>query len=236
MERLEIKSIMIVDDHCLLLDGIISYLQSEFNIGSVCSLTTPEDAIKNAKQEKFDLYILDLGFRTESNVDIRQIEYIREINRLHANAKIIIYTMREDYAMVSLLKNLKGVKGIVLKGPERIYLTKAVEAVMNGGEYLCPRFKSIHQRCESYRKRLINRKITVGMPTQKELKIIKLIAAGYTSEQIAKELRNSKHTIESDRKNINFKLDVSSPSQLIITALLLNYITLEDVALDMLSK
>ncbi len=236
MDNLEIKEVMIVDDHCLVIDGVVSLLKSNFNIGSVSSLTNPDDAVQCVKRQKFDLYILDLGFRTESNVDMRQLEYVREINALHKDARIIVHTMREDYAMVSLLKKMSGVKGIVLKGPERKYLINAVEVVMNGGEYLCPRFKSIYQRSESYRKRLINKRIAIGIPTPKELKIIKLIAAGYTSEEIGNQLGNSKNTIESDRKNINFKLGVSSPSQLIVTALLLNYITLEDVALDMLNR
>lgn len=236
MDKLEIKEVMIVDDHSLVIDGIISLLKSNFSINSISSRTNPEDAIKCVKLQQFDLYILDLGFRTESNIDIRQLEYIREINMLHKDAKIIVYTMREDYGMVSLLKKMNGVKAIVLKGPERTYLKNAVEIVMSGGEYLCPRFKSIYQRSELYRKRLINKRVTIGIPTQKELKIIKLIAAGYTSEEIGAHFGNSKNTIESDRKNINFKLGVSSPSQLIVIALLLNYITLEEVALDILKR
>lgn len=113
-----IENILITDDHALLIDGIIATLKELFTINNVVVCYTPEKAIEKAKEQNFDLYILDLGFRSDSNVDIRRLDYIREISATNKQAKIIVYTMREDFGMINLLCGLDYVKGVVMKGPE----------------------------------------------------------------------------------------------------------------------
>lgn len=229
-----LNNLLITDDHAFLTEGIVSTLKEEFSIPEIIVCHSPEEAIKQASDKKFDLYILDIGFRSESNIDMRCIDYIHKIGKINPQAKIIVYTMHEDFAMVSFLSNLKQVKGIVLKGPEKKYLLEAVETVLKGEQYLCPRFKIIYKKSKEYRERLKKRKLVNGMPTDKELSIIRMIAVGKNSEQIALALGHTVSTIESYRRDLKLKFDVSNTVDLILTAIMLNFISLDEVILDLL--
>ena len=169
----------------------------------------------------------------QTNIDIRQIDYIREIGQIDPKAKIIVFTMREDFAMVSLLSKLRQVKGIVLKGPEKKYLQEAAKVVLAGGSYLCPRFKTLDKRSESYR---VNLKLKNGLPTEMEITILRMIAKGMTSECIARKLGYKTSTIISYRRDLKEKLNVDTSNDMIVLGLMLNYINIDDLALDLLSR
>lgn len=231
---MEIKYLLITDDHAFLTEGIASSLKDRFVIHNIVVCHSPEEALRNAAQQNFDLYILDIGFRSESNIDIRCIDYIRKIGKINPQAKIIVYTMREDFAMVSLLMELKAVKGIVLKGSEKMYLLQAVEVVSEGELYLCPRFKMIYQKSNAYRERLKKRKLVNGMPTEKEIAIIRMIAIGHNSDEIALALGHTVSTIESYRRDLKLKFNVSNTTDMVLMAILLNFISLDEVILDLL--
>lgn len=230
---MEIEKLLITDDHAFIIDGIIAGLKEILTIGRIEVSNSPQGAIEKVEKEKFDLYILDLGFRTEANIDIRQIDYIRKISRLDPNAKIIVFTMREDFAMVNLLSKLKQVKGIVLKGPEKKYLQEAVTVVLKGETYLCPRFKVLHKRSENYRARL---KLKNGLPTEMEITILRMVGMGMTSESIARKLGYKTSTIMSYRRDLKEKLNVETSNDMIVLGLMLNYINIDDLALDLLSR
>lgn len=233
---MKIQNLLIADDHALLIDGIVATLKEKFTVENIVTCNSPEDAVKHAKEQEFDLYILDLGLRTESNIDIRRLDYIQKIWKIREDAKIVVYTMREDFAIVSLLSKLECVKSIVLKGSEREYLQKAVMETLNGGSYLCPRFKEMHKKSEEYRRRLQRRKLVNGLPTEKEIEILRLMAMGQTSEMIADTLGHTTSTIESYRRDLKQKFNTPSTIDMILLAILLNYISLEDVALDLLKE
>lgn len=63
-----------------------------------------------------------------------------------------------------------------------------------------------------------------------------MIAAGQTSESIANELNHATSTIESYRRDLKLKFNATSTMDMILLAILLNYITLDDVALDLLEE
>lgn len=233
---MEIKKLLITDDHAFIIDGIIAGLKEKFDLENVVVCHFPEDAIEQAKTHKFDLYILDLGFRTDTNIDLRQLEYIHRISKIDTAAKIIVFTMREDFALVSLLSKIKQVKAVVLKGPEKIYLQEAVKTVMNGGEYLCPRFKVIHKRSEDYRKRAEKTKLKNGLLDDKEITLLRMLAAGHSSKEIAQKLGYEESTIKSYRRDLKEKLSVSSTIDMILLGIILNYISIDDLAIGVLNR
>lgn len=230
---MEIKKLLITDDHAFIIDGIIAGLKEIVTIKEIAICYSPEEALEKVKEQKYDLYILDLGFRTTANIDIRQIDYIRKISKIDPTSKIIVFTMREDFALVSLLDKLKQVKGIVLKSPEKKYLQEAVQTVLEGGYYLCPRFKVLQKRSEDYRRRI---KLKNGLPTEIEITILRMIAMGMTSESIASKLGYKTSTIISYRRDLKEKLNVETSNDMIVLGLILNYINIDDLALDLLNR
>jgi len=231
---MEIGRMLLVDDHGLLTVGIAHVLRKYFSIQDTDICHTPEEALACTENQKYDLYILDLGFPSETAMNFSSINYLEQISKLHSNANIIVYTMREDFATVSILGELEYVKGIVLKTPEEQYLIEAVKSVINGDRYMCPRYRNIYQRCENYKKRLRKSRLANGLPTSKEIDIIKLIASGKKTSEIAEILGHTVSTIESYRKDLKVKYGVSNTSNLIILALSLNIITIEDIATSLI--
>lgn len=233
---MRIKNLLITDDHAYIIDGIIAGLREKFEIENLTTCYSPKEAIEQVEKQKYDLYILDLGFRSDTNIDLRQLEYIHEISKLDTQASIIVFTMREDFALISLLSKIKQVKGVVLKGPEKTYLQEAVEAVLNGNNYLCPRFKSIHKRSEEYRKRAERTKLKNGLLDDKEIMLLRMLAAGETSYSISQKMGYEESTIKSYRRDLKDKLNVSSTIDMILLGIILNYISIDDLAIGILSR
>lgn len=233
---MKIKNLLITDDHAYIIDGILAGLKEKFEIENLTTCHSPKEAIEEVEKLKHDLYILDLGFRSDTNIDLRQLEYIHEISKIDTKARIIVFTMREDFALVSLLSKIKQVKAIVLKGPEKKYLQEAVELVLSGEEYLCPRFKAIHKRSEEYRKRAERNKLKNGLLDDREVMLLRMLAAGETSFSIAKKLGYEESTVKSYRRDLKEKLNVSSTIDMVLLGIVLNYISIDDLAIGILSR
>lgn len=230
---MKIERLLITDDHAFIVDGIVFGLKEVFTIDEITTCYSPETALKEVERQRFDLYVLDLGFRSEANIDIRQIDYIRKIGRLDPEAKIIVFTMREDLALISILDKIKQVRGVVLKSPEKKYLQEAVRVVLSGGSYLCPRFEVLRKRSIDYRKKI---KFKNGLPTEMEIKLMRMIAMGMTSECIAAKLGYKTSTVISYRRDLKEKLNVATSNDMIVLGLILNYINIDDLAIDLLKR
>ena len=236
---MEIQKILITDDHIFTIEGIIVILNEKFKVDQFTLAKSPDEALKLVKKERFNLYILDLGFRSvkKSNVDIRELSYIRTIGKLDPKAKIIVFTMREDFGLVTILQKIKQVKAIVFKGPQKEYLQEAVTTVMDGGTYLCPRFITLNEKCEQFRKQTGKKIEDLSLLTRElKVKTLELLAKGYVSKQIADITGKSEETIKSYRRDLKKVFHAETPNDLLFLALLLNYINLDDLAEDLLDR
>lgn len=109
----------------------------------------------------------------------------------------------EDYWVEAVLE--AGIRGYVLKGADKHEMLSALVAVHSGGEYFCPgiREKIIRLR----RARQSAEKAAAGF-TRRELEVIQLICAGYTSNMIAEALNISPRTVNIFRTNVYRKAGV----------------------------
>ncbi len=215
---MEINNVLIVDDHDCIIDGIISELREEFKLNNISIANTPEEAIEQVANNKFDLCILDLDFRSERlGISFEQINYIRKICEIDPHTRSIVFTMREDFETIKILTELVCVKGVVLNGADKKCLQKAVRVVMNGGRYFCPGFKN---RCKQYKKNRIELKET-------DIRILKLLGQGMCSKEIAKELGYKISTVVSYRRDLKEKMNANSTAQMIIIAIVYGYIRIE---------
>lgn len=236
---MKIDKVLIADDHAFVIEGVIAVLKEKFLIEEFILCTSPEDAVRYAKKKKPDLYILDLGFRSEkrANIDVRQLGYIKKISVIDPDAKIIIFSMREDFGVVSILHRIKQVKGIVFKGPSITYLIDAVGKVMGNDTYLCPRFTDLHQKHELYKKKAELKFANIEtLPNDQKIKILELLSKGFLSKQIADMLGLSIHTVNSYRKDLQKYFHTYNTNDTIILALLLNHISLDDLTEDLLDR
>lgn len=167
----------------------------------------PKDLARIIETAKPELLVLDI-----LENDPAYLDEIAAINR-QAFIPILIITNTQNHDIIqSLLK--AGIKGIVTKNCSEVEIVNALKAVSIGHRFYCNSILNQvmeidltpEESCES------------ASLTSRELQILKLIATGNTSQKIANKLHISIHTVNSHRKNLLKKLNISSPIHLVAYA------------------
>ncbi len=201
--------VLVVDDHTLFRQGIVGLLNSQPDIEVVGEAGDAQGAIDAAVRLTPDILLMDIAMP-----GISGLEAAGEIKNRCPSVQILILTIhdREDYLYQALRA---GASGYVLKGADIRDLLTAVRTAHNGEIYLYP----------SVAKKLVGEylrqdrtgaeRATPGQLTERELEILRLIAEGKTTPDIARALFLSPHTVQSHRDHIMAKLDLHSKAALI---------------------
>jgi DNA-binding NarL/FixJ family response regulator len=200
--------VVIAEDHTLFRDGLKALLSFEPDFEVVGEAADGQEAVLKAEKLGPDLVLLDLSM---PRVD--GITAIKEIRRRCPETKILVLTVHKTEEHVAETLN-SGANGYVLKDASQSELILAMKSVAKDGCYLSP---SISARVvDGY---LSERKsqspcVQSTVLTSRERQVLKLIAEGYKSRQIADVLCISEKTVAKHRANIMSKLDLHSASAL----------------------
>jgi len=207
-------NILLVDDHKIMRDGIKAILKrgEEFHVTGEAE--NGPDAVQLARKSLPDIVLMDIGLP-----GLNGIEATTEILRHCPNTKVIILSMYDDeHSVVSAIRS--GARAFVLKKASDADLLDALRTVAKGGSYLSPQVSD----------RLLNR-IQRGdldskaLPTAleklspRELQVLRLVAEGKTSKEIAVVLDLGLQTVRSYRKTMMKKLNVNNVAGLTQLAL-----------------
>jgi two-component system, NarL family, nitrate/nitrite response regulator NarL len=198
--------LLIADDHKLIIDGYISILREVDNIEVMGTASNGKELLTLMETMRPDVVLLDVNMPIMDG-----IETTKYLKKRRPETKILILTMYNDSGLVKRLVSL-GVDGYILKNCSKRTLIDAIECVIEGKPYydkevtetILNRFRQHSETPEG----------TVSL-SQRELQVIRLVAMGNTTAEIAKSLRLSPHTVKTHRKNINHKLDIHSPAGLV---------------------
>lgn len=203
-------NILVSDDHQLILDGIGSYLKTNYPDSTISFAKTKSALIHALKSGPFDVLLQDIRL---GNDDAR--EFIKEIFEAQSEVKVIIVSTLFDTLTVKTLLN-QGVCGYVIKvdGLEEIQL--AIDAALKGEVYLS----------QELQKQLINSSLTnedasqhVHL-TQREREVLREILNEKSTKAIADTLFISEKTVEGYRANLFVKFDVKNVAGLVKKAIL----------------
>ncbi len=190
--------IMLVDDHQIVKDGLRALLEKRDNFEIVGEASDGIEAIKLAKELKPNVIITDLNMPNMDGIDATK-RFCLELD----NSLVIILSMHSKKLFVS--EALKaGARGYVPKERAFEELVAAIETVMTGQVYVSP---TIVSECL-----LDDGSFSL---TEREISIIKLIANGKSSKEIARELNVSTKTIDAGRRQIMDKLNINSIPELV---------------------
>ncbi len=187
-------SVLLVDDHRILLEGMTSLIREPFFTKETAS--SGAEALRLIKSTDFDLMITDYEMP-----GINGLELVKAAKVAQPEMKIIILSMHDDPSVVrELLKT--GVLGYILKKDTHKSLTEALTKVIEGKRFLSDEIAEI----------LINQpeEEEKGVLTSREVEILRLVAKEYNSRQIAEILFISERTVETHRKNILRKTGASN--------------------------
>lgn len=201
------RTVFLADDHVILREGLKHILLENKNIEIVGEAGDGREALELIDRLKPDIAILDISMPVLSGLDAA-----RMIRRYNSDIKIIILTRHENEEYVQqAIKN--GVNGFILKDSASEDLLKAVRDVSSGNIYLSP--KIVTNIVSSVSRYNGSEKTGKELLTNREKEILKLVAEGKSSNDIAALLRISPKTVKVHRLNIMNKLDIHNIPELV---------------------
>jgi len=199
--------VLIVDDHPIVISGCRVLLESDPSI-EVFEASDVETGYSAYFARMPDIVIVDLNLP-----DLSGLELVRRILQREPEAKIIIFTMNDDPAMAARAIEA-GAKGYVTKNDDPALIPTAVRSVAEGGVCLRPEMASEIAFLPAHANPT---KISDLNP--RELEILRLIAAGRTMVEIAKQFDLSYKTIANYCAQLKHKLGAQSAMELMRIAL-----------------
>lgn len=186
--------IIIVDDHAIVQDGIISLLSKLDNIEIAGVASNAFEALKILTKTKADLVITDLNMPGMDG-----LEFIKIIRNDFPPTKIIVLSLHDEpHFIKTILK--QRVQAYILKNDASTELLFAIEKVLDGKTYMCSKINQILIE-------QMNNTVSENLLTGREVEIVKLITQELSNKQIAEQLFISERTVETHRKNIFRKTD-----------------------------
>jgi DNA-binding NarL/FixJ family response regulator len=207
----EKKSILIIDDHPLLREGLKAIIKRDAKFEVVGESGNGRDGLQKVKKLKPDLVVVDISLP-----DTNGIQLAREIRNFLSKTQIMIVSMHSQIDYIAEAFQA-GAKGYIVKDSASDRLLQGLESIAQGEYFLD---SSISHEVV---KKLIKfpgkeAKITdaaYGTLTPREQEILRLLAEGYSNKDIADKLFISPKTVENHRANIMKKLDLHSTMELV---------------------
>ncbi len=192
-------SVLIVDDHPMVAEGIQSILESYNDITVVGRLSNGREVVEQAGHLKPDVILMDLNMPELGGLSATEI-----LLEKAPNTRILILSMHDSPEYIASALS-HGAMGYVLKDVPTDEIKLAIDTVMRGERYLCTGAKgSLEPKPGNEREALTGREQTILLQ----------LAQGRSNKEVAIELDISVRTVETHRKNIKRKLGISSTAGL----------------------
>jgi len=201
--------ILLVDDHTILRAGLKMMLNAQPDMDVIGEAQDGRQAIQESQRLRPDIVLMDITMP-----DMNGIEATRQIKKVSSDIKILILTMHEndEYVFQALRA---GASGYILKEAADTELISALHVVQNGNFYLSPSAQSIMVGDYLQRVNAGEEKDSYNILTEREREILKLVAEGFTNNQIAGLLVISPKTVDTHRTHIMDKLNLHSRAELV---------------------
>jgi DNA-binding NarL/FixJ family response regulator len=199
--------VLLADDHAVVRSGLRAVLDSEADIEVVAEAADGSEAIEKALASDVDLAILDVSMPR-----LTGLQATAELHRRRPDMRILILSVHdsEQYFFEALKA---GASGYVLKTAANRDLVDACRASMRGEPFLYP--AAVTALIRDYLDRASQGEAAPkDALTPRELQVIKLIAEGHTSDEIAAALVISRKTVDHHRANILEKLGMRNGAEL----------------------
>jgi DNA-binding NarL/FixJ family response regulator len=199
--------VLLADDHVLVRGGLRMVLEAEADIEVVAEAGDGAEALALARAQDVDLAILDVSMPRMTG-----LQAAAELHRRQPELRTLMLSMHENEQY--FFEALKaGSAGYVLKTAANRDLVEACRACMRGEPFLYP--PAVATIVRDYLDGVARGETPPGdLLTARELEVVKLIAEGHTSEEIAAQLVLSAKTVERHRANVLAKLGMRNRVEL----------------------
>ena len=217
------KRVLIVDDHPLFRDGLKSLIERSAGYETTGEAGSGAEAIHLARELKPELITMDVSLP-----DMSGIEAARQIAGVLPEARILMLSMHPRFEYVAEAFRA-GARGYVVKEATSAKLVQALDAISRGEYFLDGNVSHevISKLMAGGEKESLIHDERYGLLSPREQQVMRLVAEGVASREIAARLDLSAKTVENHRANLMKKLGVHSKMELVRYAARLGLIDLE---------
>ncbi|GAL12408.1 DNA-binding response regulator LuxR family [Vibrio astriarenae] len=196
-------SVVMVDDHQVVLDGFMARLVQEPEIEVVGTASNGLEAVEIVGQLLPDVVLMDVSMPIMNGIDATRL-----ICEEHPGVKVLMLTMHDNREYIMKVMQA-GAVGYMLKEICANKMVQAIKTVNQGSTYFC----------ESVTQTLFTQEVVPSAQkpnplSRREESVLKLVAEGHSSKKVAALLGISYRTVETHRQNIKHKLDLHSTAEL----------------------
>ena len=202
--------ILLADDHTILRDGLKHLLSEAYPFAEIVDVSDTIDLLKQVFKSKWDVIICDISMPPGDS----GLEAVKKIKEYSPQTPVLILSQfAPDQYAVRAFK--AGAKGYLTKGAATLELVKAVNQILSGKKYLSPDVALIlAEAVENNPKEK-----SIESLSDREFEVFKLLAAGKTVSELAKQLTLSSTTVSTFRARIFEKMGFQNNHELIRYAL-----------------
>ncbi len=195
-------SVLTVDDHPLLRDGIVALVNRQADMKVVAEASSGREAVDRFREHRPDVTLMDLRMP-----DVDGIETMTEIIQEFPDARIIVLTTYSGDALI--VKALKaGAQGYLLKGQLRKELLDTIRSVHSGRKRISPEVAV-----------QVANHAADSLLTLREIDVLQLIAEGNANKVVADRLAITEDTVKAHVRNILSKLGANDRTHAVTIAL-----------------
>ncbi len=201
--------VVIVDDHTMIVELISELFEQWDGFKVVGCAFSCREALAICRQEKPDFVILDLGLPDASGLEV-----LRELKALLPKVHVLVFSGNLSDRLIKQAL-VAGVDGIISKATATAELKTAIQSVSSGRVFLC------NQTSETVRQMVRSPALTVAAKpalSKREVTVLRLVASGLSSKEIAAKLGLSCYTVNNFRAKLSKKTGLHRAAQLSLYA------------------
>jgi DNA-binding NarL/FixJ family response regulator len=198
--------VVVADDHPIVRQGLVSVLEDEDDLEVVGTAATGREAVRLVQRQQPDVVLLDLEMPELDGIDA-----IPLMLSARPSLGILVFTAYDtDERVLGAIR--AGARGYLLKGASGEEIARGIRVVSAGGSYLEPRVANT----------LVAEVSTPHRPasglSDREREVLRLVADGLPTKQIARSLSISERTVKFHVNSILRKLDADNRAQAVAVA------------------
>lgn len=200
--------IIIAEDHQMLIDGVQSFFEYDDEVNIIATANNGDELVKQVRLKQPRLVITDIRMPLMDG-----IEATRKIKSEFPHIKVLAMTMFDQPEAIKQMLDA-GATGYILKNSGIKMLSKAIHAVAKGETFFDPNVAF------NFMNNYIGENVSIGKSetpvlSNREKEILHLIANGKTSKEISEHLFIAKTTVDTHRKNMIRKLQLTNGNELV---------------------
>lgn len=193
-------NLALVDDHQIVIDGLMSLLKGHDRFRFAFATTDPTTVLARLEEHPVSILLTDVMMP-----GLNGSQLAKSVRKKFPDIKILALSMSGEGDIVNEMINDADIAGYVVKNIGKQELIKALEKIAEGGIYFSEEVIEEMQRSSQRKKQNEEAHLT-----DREIEIIRLIEKEYNNKQIAETLFISERTVETHRKNIFRKTNTNS--------------------------